>query len=398
MVQDRSATDLQRFRAGFPGARNVRYLNVADRGLISTEVKAALVSYIDACVEGVSKDLASAWTDRARQRFAQLVRADESEIALVKNVSDGINAVATAIDWKPGDNVVLCEELEHPSNLFAWYNLRERCGIAIRRVEAAEWAIDPQRMIAAIDARTRIVSVSMVTFAPGFRTDVAAIGDACRERDALFLADAAQAVGVLDVDLSSLPIDALAVGTPKALLGLYGLGFLFVRQSVAERLRPAYLSGAGVNRNAIIAPVEPVALKSGAGRFEVGNLNHLGCVAAAVSIGQLQTVGMAQIEKHACDLAHMLSDGLKGLGLPVLEPRKDSGRTNIVAVGSGLEADLDGTSDRRLIDLYDFLKRQKTDLSIRRGILRFSTHGYTDRDDIAQTLALASEWQKSARA
>jgi cysteine desulfurase/selenocysteine lyase len=391
-AQAQTPEGFARFRASFPGANSSTYLDVADRGLISTEVKTAVASFLDACAEGNGKDLARSWIERARQRFAQLVRAEDNEIALVKNVSDGINAVATAIDWKPGDNVVLCEELEHPSNLYPWHNLRDRRGIEIRRVEANDWAIDPERMIAAIDSRTKIVSASMVTFAPGFRPDVAAIGNACRARGVLFLVDAAQAVGVLDVDLRALPVDALAVGTPKALLGLYGMGFLFVRESTAESLRPAYLSGQGIHHDVLDGTPR---LKSGAGRFEVGNPNHVGCVAAAVSIAQLQALGMDRVERHARELARMLSDGLKERGLPVLEAPTDRDRTNIVAIGSALEAAIDRTSDAGLRSLYNHLSVRRVRLSIRRGVLRLSTHAYTSRVDIAQTLALVSEWQRA---
>jgi selenocysteine lyase/cysteine desulfurase len=232
-----------------------------------------------------------------------------------------------------------------------------------------------------------------VTFAPGFRTDVVSIGKACRERNALFLADAAQAVGVLDIDLGELPVDALAVGTPKALLGLYGMGFLFVRNDVANRLKPAYLSGAGIDRN---LPSGGSSLKSGAGRFDLGNPNHVGCVAAATSIETLQQIGTAEIEKHAVHLATLLSDGLKEQGLPVLAPGEPRMQTNIVSVGSALEPALDSTSDRRLIGVHAHLSSHRVDLSVRRGVLRFSTHGYTAKADIEQTLDLVSAWRQSA--
>ena len=263
VIGDPASTDFVRFRAGFPGSTSRTYLDVADRGLISAKVKDELASYLDACTRGDTHELANRWIDLARQRFARLIHADESEIALVKNVSDGINAVATAIDWQHGDNVVLCPKLEHPSNLHTWQNLRDRCGIVLREVEPTNWSIDTERMVSAIDARTKIVATSMVTFAPGFRTDIAGIGNACRASGALFLVDAAQAVGVLDVDVSKTPIDALAVGTPKALLGLYGMGFLFIRQNIANELRPVYLSGQGVNRGAPYDAAR-ITLKSGA--------------------------------------------------------------------------------------------------------------------------------------
>ena len=90
---------------------------------------------------------------------------------------------------------------------------------------------------------------STVTFAPGFRTDVAALGRLCRERDVLLLVDAAQSAGVLHTDVQRSGIDAFAVSTQKGLLGLYGMGFLYCRRAWAERLEPAYLARfAGVAR------------------------------------------------------------------------------------------------------------------------------------------------------
>ena len=109
--------EFERFRARFPGAHGGTYLDVADRGLISVEVRAAINRYLDQCMRGGNGEDAAAsgpiWRGSALRRWFV---PGEHEIALVKNVSDGINAFATALDWKPGDNVVLCEEVEHPSN------------------------------------------------------------------------------------------------------------------------------------------------------------------------------------------------------------------------------------------------------------------------------------------
>jgi selenocysteine lyase/cysteine desulfurase len=279
--------------------------------------------------------------------------------------------------------------LEHPSNLFPWYNLRDRIGITVRSVEPTGWAIDPKSMIAAIDERTRLVTASIVTFAPGFRTDVIEIGEACRKSGALFLVDAAQAVGVLDIDLGTLPIDAMAVGTPKALLGLYGMGFLFVRAEIAERLRPSYMSGAGIKRGE--PECSKVLLAPGAARFDLGNPNHIGCVAAATSIAELMRIGTAKIEAYTRQLAETLSQGLEKHGLPVMTPPDAQLRTNIVAVGKRLESTLESTSDGQLLGLAAHLKQNRVEFSVRRGVLRFSVHAYNAHHDIEKVIGLLGE-------
>ena len=157
------------------------------------------------------------------------------EIAVTKNVTEGLNIVANAIDWKAGDNVVVCAELEHPNNIYIWLSLRDR-GVQVRAIPARNGAIDTQAMIDAIDARTRILTVASVTFAPGFRSELAALGRACRKSGALFLVDAVQSCGILDLDVEAAAIDALATSTSKGLMGIGGLGFLYVRSDWIGRL------------------------------------------------------------------------------------------------------------------------------------------------------------------
>src|SRR5678815_494031 len=104
--------------------------------------------------------------------------------------------VATGFDWKRGDNVILCPELEHPNNIYPWLNL-QRHGLETKLIAHRNGHMPVDEMIAAIDAGTRVLTVSTVTFSPGFRTDVEKLGRACKERGVLFLVDAAQSAGVL---------------------------------------------------------------------------------------------------------------------------------------------------------------------------------------------------------
>jgi selenocysteine lyase/cysteine desulfurase len=386
--------DFVRFRAGFPGAVARPYLNVADRGLLSTHVRQSIDAYLEGCMTNPRPDEALVWIELARRRFANLVQSDENEIAIVKNVSDGINAFAWSIAWRPGDNVVICGTLEHPSNRYPWHSIRDRYGVMIREASNRGGCIDPDRLAALIDDRTRVVSVSMVSFAPGFRTDVGRLGATCQSRGVLLLVDAAQSAGVLDIDLRRLPIDALAAGTPKALLGLYGLGFLFVRAALAESLRPAYLSQMGIE-----PPVRPdgrMTLKSGARRFEVGNFNQVGCVAAATSIGQLLSLGTENIERHVIALSNDLTTGLQALDVPVLAADRDDARSHIVSVGRAIEDTLDDTSDPDLKDLHRFLDVAGIRTSIRRGVLRLAVHAYNDEQDVAMTIDAVRRWRASA--
>lgn len=159
------------------------YLNICDSTVLSKPVRAAIDRFLDqAMYWREPRSAREPAVTAARSKFARLIAAKTSEIAIIKNVSEGINAVATAFDWRAGDNVVLCAELEHPNNVIPWLHLR-RLGVEVKIVAAVNGAIDSEQMVAAIDTRTRVVTCSSVTFAPGLRTDLVGMGRVCRERD-----------------------------------------------------------------------------------------------------------------------------------------------------------------------------------------------------------------------
>ena len=173
------------FRDDFPALKKWTYMDVAARGVLSKTTRAALDAQIDdRMMNGGDKDRFFALIEEARGRFAQLINALPEEVTYTKNISEGLNMVATGIPWKAGDNVVLCPELEHPNNVYAWLNL-QRLGVEVRMVKPRDNHIPVDTIIARMDARTRCATVSTVTFAPGFRTDIDTLGRACRERGVL---------------------------------------------------------------------------------------------------------------------------------------------------------------------------------------------------------------------
>ena len=258
------------------------------------------------------------------------------DIAITKNVSEGLNIIATAFPWEAGDNVVLCLDLEHPNNVYPWLNLRDRAGIEIKAVPGRDGHISADALIDAIDDRTRVVSLSTVSFSPGFRTEVEPVGKACRERGVFLLADGAQSVGILHTDVEQLGLDGLAVSTQKGLLGLYGFGFLFCSRTWAERLRPASLARFGVDLEEAHDAAkggESYSLMAGARRCDLGNYNYPAAMACVGSMDIIASVGTKAVEAHITGLAHGLAQGLLDLGLSVAggEPGPHIG--SIVSVG-----------------------------------------------------------------
>jgi len=389
--------DIGEARRLFPGVEGQVYLDTALNGLLPVPARDSAAAHLEARLRGrVVKDELHAQAEEVRGLVARLLGSDAEEIAITKNTSEGINIFATGIRWEAGDNVILCPELEHPNNVFPWYNLRQTRGIEIRTVPARDGHIPVDRMVAAMDRRTRAVTASQVSFSPGFVTDVATLAREARSRGILTLVDGAQSAGCLATDVRALGVDGLAMGAQKSLLGLYGLGFLYLRREVAEELRPVYAArygmdlGAGANETSVGSGA--LSFKPGALRFELSNYSYVALAAAKPALEIVLDVGVGVIEAHVRRLAARLAEGLLALGLPVPGGRPGPHLAHIVSVGEGGGGRGVDAQDPAMGSLHRHLTRNRIVLSIRRGILRMSLALYNDHPDVDRVLAAVGEW------
>ncbi|PBB95678.1 cysteine desulfurase [Mesorhizobium sp. WSM3862] len=386
---------LDLLRQEFPATGSAIYMDVANQGLISRTTRMSMEQHLDNRLNGLNdEERMMQLVERTRSRFAKFIAADKDEVAITKNASEGINIIGNAIDWRPGDNVVLCRQLEHANNILPWLQIRDKHRIELRIVEADAGAIPYDAFVKAIDSRTRIVTVSTVTMVPGFKTAMEPIAEACKRAGAFLLADASQSVGILDTDVTRLGVDGLVASSYKGLMGLYGLGFLYCRREWADRLSPAYLARFSVDLGDApeSAPIfDSVKLRAGAPRFEIGHYNFAGVIAVYASIGQLMEIGTLAIEQSVTSVARRLASGLLDLGLPVCGGAPGNHTGSIVALG---DPELAGSRefDNRIHSLHEHLSENQVIVSVRRGMLRFSLHLYNTTDEVDRVVALAKNW------
>lgn len=382
-------------RALFPGTRDQVYLNVSARGLVPEPVREAVTEYLDSCVLGTSdKDLLRMRVDETRAAMAALIGAEPDEVAITKNVSEGLNLFAASLPWREGDNVVLCPELEHPNNIYLWYNLERLRGIEVRGIPAESGRMPVAAMAEAMDERTRVVTFPSMSFAPGFITDAEALVAGARRVGALTLVDAAQSIGALQTDVRALGVDALTVATQKCLMSLYGFGFLFIRRAVAEQLIPVHVARYGIDLGGAheTAFAEgTLTYQPGARRFDLGNYNYLGATAAQAALTFISSLGMETIERHVCRLGAKLASGLLQLGLPVVGGEPGADLAHIVSVGESGGGRHYTADDPAMNELYGHLTEHRVRLSIRSGVLRLSVGVYNDDADIERVLELAQQ-------
>lgn len=379
----------------FPAVGRCTYLSICDSTVLGRRARGAVDEFLEHVMYWrESAAVRDKHVDGARSQFGRLIHAaSPNDIAIVKNVSEGINAIASAIPWRSGDNVVLCASLEHPNNVLPWVNLH-RLGVEMRVVEPVNGAIEPGAIVAAMDSRTRVVTCSSVTFAPGLRTDLAAIGRTCRDRGVLFLVDAVQSAGILSLDVERDSVDALVVSTAKGLLGMYGCGFLYCRREWAERLAPAYLSRPAVElppeRYSEMADLD-VPMRKDARRFELGSVDFASCYAVNASLGLLAEVGAPAIEAHVLALAGRLRSGMAELGLGVPQRAFGPEASHIVTIGRLGDGGHGSANDPMLARISAHLKANDVVHTIRRGMLRFAFHLFNSDDDVDRVLGLTRE-------
>jgi selenocysteine lyase/cysteine desulfurase len=259
-----------------------------------------------------------------RVAAARLIGAESSEIALVKNTSEGIATVAMGLDWKPGDRIVAFLE-EFPANLYPWKKLEEK-GIAVTWLSVT----DPLDKIADAARGARLLAISFVQFLTGYRAPIQAIGEICRSNHCIFLVDAIQGLGAFPIDVRECHIDALAADGHKWLLGPEGCGILYVNKALQGRIQPVefgWTNVAGYNDYAS----RDMTLRQDAGRYECGTLNTIGCFGLKASIELLLEVGPGKIAPVVQNLGDRIAEGVLRKGYEVLGNRTPETGAGIVS-------------------------------------------------------------------
>jgi len=309
--------------------------------------------------------------EQTRSAAAKLIGAEPEEIAFVKNTSEGLSFVANGIQWRSGDNIVV-PSCEFPANVYPWMNLAQQ-GVEVRFAEPDGAEIPPAAIARAVNARTRLVAISAVQFATGFRADLAAIGRFCRDNGILFCVDAIQALGAFQINVRDMYIDFLSADAHKWLLGPEGIGIFYVRREILEQVRPAEVGWLSVVRHWDYENYD-FTLKADARKFECGSYNVAGIYGLGGALELLHEVTIENISRRILDLTDRLVGGLRASGWRIVSPRGEGKSSGIVA------ATREGVDLGRVRETL--LRDHRIVTSVRGGCLRISPHFYNSEDEI----------------
>ncbi len=322
--------------------------------------------------------------ESVRDSFARLINAKPGEIAFIKNTSEGISIVANGIKWKRGDNVVI-PNIEFPANVYPWMNL-ERLGVEVRFVKAVRGCIPYEQIIAQINHRTRILSISSVEFNSGFRNNLKKLGEFCRKKGVFFCVDGIQSLGIMPMDVEENQIDFLAADGHKWLLSVEGLGGLYISSRVLEHVRPIMVGWDSVVNSSDYTQYD-FTLKPDSRRFEGGSFNTMGIHAFGAALSIFHEIGVQQISDRVLGLGGYVIDQLKARGLKILSSTKDSERSGIICFK--IEGDLERFSR--------FLENRKVTVSVRKSFVRISPHFYNSLEEVEHFFHYLDEFLKESR-
>ncbi|MCS7166973.1 MAG: aminotransferase class V-fold PLP-dependent enzyme [Gemmatales bacterium] len=371
-----AAPDWQGFREQFPVTQRWAFFDHAAVSPISRAAHAALCAWADDVLYNgeVNEPTWDREIENIRGLAAQLLDAEPDCIAFIKNTSEGIGFVAEGYPWQPGDNVVIPAD-EYPSNVYPWQNLAAR-GVEVRFVPSRAGRVLLDDIRAAMNSRTRLLAVSFVEFATGFRLPLADLAEICHARGVHLFVDAIQGLGAIPLSVREVPVDFLAAGSHKWLLGPVGAGIFYLRQDLLDFLRPVSVGWKSVVRHWDFTTLD-FRLKPSALRWENGTLSAGVLLALGAALRLLLQMGIARIWQRIEVLTDSLCQQLEAGGWQVFSSRLPQEKSGIVSVVP---------KNQPAKQLVRLARQMGIVINHRAARLRISPHAYNNEDELTRLI------------
>jgi selenocysteine lyase/cysteine desulfurase len=322
--------------------------------------------------------------------FAELIGAQMEEIAYVPSTSFGENLVTQSLELHERfDGNVVTDGLHYEGALMHLLELKKK-GLDVRVVQpTSEFRIDMRDLERVVDRNTRLIEVSSVAMYNGFEHDLKAVADLAHAHGAYVYADIIHSAGCGPFDISATGVDFAACSTFKWLMGDFGVGFLYARRDVLQKLdRPVvgYVEGAVeafYPPNLPAGPYSPVTYsfeKSAAGLFEPGTSGFVGSAVSSAlltaSLNYIKELGLANIKAHRQPLLGRLRHEVPRFGFTLVTPAESTGGNITFAKRDVFKS-----------GLPEKLAAAKVNVRFSRHWMRLSPSVYNDMQDIERFLA-----------
>ena len=361
------------------------YLDAGSTHPMSLGAKAALEEYLryktqDGSLPGYS---IGAMEKAVIASFGRLIGAQPDELCFVQSTTMGENLVLQALGFPQAGGRIVTDAL-HFFGSFYTYGELGRAGMDVVTLPmTSEGRIDMAELEKAVNSRTRLVSISLVSTINGFQHDLKRVCDIAHAHGAYVYADIVHAAGTVPTDLRASGVDFAACSSYKWLMGDFGLGFLYVRREVQDKIRRPWwgyhqLASFRTHVFPFDEPGPGVASYTSspdtAGRFAMGTTSWTGVVHLNHSLGWLEKVGVAQIQAWRQPMIDTLQKELRARGYRPLTPLES--KTSMVAFA---------LKDARA-KLGEALKAANVRITLSQNRFRVSVAVFNDMNDIDRLL------------
>lgn len=359
---------------------DVAYLNCAYMSPLMHRVREAAVTGLTRKCQPwkiSSKDFFTG-SDALRAAFAELIRAEAGDIAIVPAASYGISTAAKNLPLAAGESVLLVED-QFPSNVYPWRERTREVGanlVTVARPQDGDWT---EAVLAALDRHIRIVALPHCLWTDGGLFDLERISEVCRRNGAALCLDVTQSLGALPLDVRRIQPDFLVAATYKWLMGPYSLGLLYVSERWQQEGRPIehnWIQRKDSENFARLVDYQD-EFAPGAQRFDVGERSNFALVPAAeAGIRQILDWGVSNV-------AETLGATTEGMAARALELGLSSAPRKLCAphyLGLGLGPDVSS-------DILARLAERKVYVSVRGPSMRVTPHLYNDASDVDRFFA-----------
>ncbi len=379
------AIDVARARAETPGCGRGLHFGAAGASLMPAVVLDTQLDHLrlEAEVGGYkAAELAAEAIEGTYDGLARLLGCGRQEIAVIENATLAWNLALHSFDFAPGDRI-LTAEAEYASNYISYLRLGERRGIEVLAVPSTpEGELDVAALERMIDERVKLISITHVPTNGGLVNPAAEIGRVARAAGVPYLLDACQSVGQLDLDVEAIGCDILTASARKFLRGPRGIGFLYVRDALLERLDPPFLDLHGARWET----ASSYSVVPGARRFETWEFNYASVLGMGAAVDYALGWGLPAIEARVCALAETMRRRLAAIsGVTV----QDIGRRKCAIVSFSAagrdSSELEAALDRRGIVVgtsTPYSTRLDAERRSLPTVVRASVHYYTLESEI----------------
>ncbi len=336
--------------------------------------------------------------EKAREITAKFIGAKFEEIVFTKNTSESLNLTALGLEgiFKKGDKIVTTP-YEHHSDLLPWQRLAKKLGLKLEIIEG-----DNEGNLDLADAEKKIkgaklVAIQHVSNALGVIHEVEEIGKMTKDEGAIFVVDAAQSVGHMEVNVDKLHADFLAFSGHKGPMGPTGIGVLYIREEFFDVFEPPLIGGGTIED----VDLYDYELTQPPERFEAGTPNIGGAIGLAAGIRYIEKIGLDKIEKQEHKLVKRTTEGLTELEIPWYGPRNLKKHAGVVSFNV---PPLHPHDVATILDEHNIMVRSGHHCALPvmkklgiNGTVRASFHVYNSLEEVETFLGVMEELVRSLR-